>query len=106
MNISVTDISTSEDNKVVNVVESISLKDIKNINNRKYSTADHLFRVTAFTLRFVSFLKLSVQRKEIKEIHLTAKEIEIAEYTWIKSIQKEFFKDKSNLKQFQYLEFI
>ena len=25
----------------------------------------------------------------------------MAEYTWIKSAQKEFFKDKSKLKQFQ-----
>ena len=50
---------------------------------------------------FISNLKLSVQRKEIKEIYLTAKEIEIAEYKWIKSVQKEFFKDKSNLKQLQ-----
>ena len=101
MNISVTNLSTSEDNKVVNVVGSISWKDIKNINIRKYSTSDHLFRVTTFTLHFISNLKLSVQRKEIKEIYLTTVEIEIAEYTWIKSVQKEFFKDKSNLKQFQ-----
>ena len=100
MNISVTDLSTSEDNKVVNVVGSISSKDIKN-NIRKYVTADRLFRVAAFILRFISNLKLSVQRKEIKEIYLTTVEIEIAEYTWIKSVQKEFFKDKSNLKQFQ-----
>ena len=90
MNISVTDLSTSEDNKVVNVVGSISSKDIKN-NIRKYVTADGLFRVAAFILRFISNLKLSVQRKEIKEIYLTAVEIEIAEYTWIKSVQKEFF---------------
>ena len=101
MNISITDLSTSEDNKVVNVVGSIGSKDIKNINTRKYRTADRSFRVTAFILRFISNLKLSVQRKEIKEIYLTAVEIEIAEYTWIKSVQKEFFKDKSNLKQFQ-----
>ena len=52
-------------------------------------------------MHFISNLKLSVQRKEIKEIYLTTVEIEIAEYTWIKSVQKEFFKDKSNLKQFQ-----
>ena len=32
---------------------------------------------------------------------MTAIGIEIAEYTWIKSIQKEFFKEKSNLKQFE-----
>ena len=101
MNISVTDLSTSEDNQVVNVVGSISSKDIKNINIPKYSTADRLFCVTAFILHFISNLKLTEQRKEIKEIYLTAVEIEIAEYTWIKSVQKEFFKDKSNLKQFQ-----
>ena len=101
MNISVTDLSTSEGNQVVNVVGSISSKDIKNINIPKYSTADRLFCVTAFILHFISNLKLTEQRKEIKEIYLTAVEIEIAEYTWIKSVQKEFFKDKSNLKQFQ-----
>ena len=101
MNISITDLSTSEDNKVVNVVGSIGSKDIKNINTRKYRTADRSFRVTAFILRFISNLKLSVERKEMKEIYLTAAEIEIAEFTWIKSVQKEFFKDKSNLKQFQ-----
>ena len=102
MNISVTDLPTSEDNKVVNVVGSISSTDIKNIVNiRKYSTTDRLFCVTAFTLRFISNLKLSVQRKEIQGIYLTAAEIEIAEHTWIKSVQKELFKDKSNLKQFQ-----
>ena len=78
----------------------ISSKDIKS-NIRKYITAHRLFRVTAFILRFISNLKLIVQRKEIKEIYLTAVEIEIAEYTWIKSVQKEFFKDKLNLKQFQ-----
>ena len=94
MNISVTDLSTSEDNKVVNVVGSISSKDIKNINIYKYITAARLFRVTAFILRFISNLKLSVERKEVKEIDLTAVEIEIAEFTWIKSVQKEFFKDK------------
>ena len=67
MDISVTDLSTSEDNKVVNVVETISQKDIKNIINiHKYSTTDRLFRVTAFTLRFISNLKLSLQRREIK----------------------------------------
>ena len=33
MNISVTDLSIFEDNKVVNVVRSISSKDIKNIIN-------------------------------------------------------------------------
>ena len=32
---------------------------------------------------------------------MTAIGIEIAEYTWIKSIQKDFFKEKSNLKQFE-----
>ena len=94
MNISITDLSTSEDIKVVNVVGSIGSKDIKNINTRKYSTADRSFRVTAFILRFISNLKLSVERKEVKEIDLTAVEIEIAEFTWIKSVQKEFFKDK------------
>ena len=100
MNISVTDLSTSKRNKVVNVVWSISSKDIKNIIKiRKYSRADRLFRVTAFILRSISNLKFSVQRKEIKEIYSTAKEIEIAEYTWIKSVQKEFFEDKLNLKQ-------
>ena len=36
MNISVTDSSTSEDNEVVNVVGSISSKDIKNTDIRKY----------------------------------------------------------------------
>ena len=85
MNISVTDLSTSEDNKVVNVVESFTSKDIKNIINiRKYSTVDRLFHVTAFILRFISNLKLSIQRREIKEIYLTAEEIETAEYKWIK----------------------
>ena len=79
MNISVTDLSTSEDNKVVNVVESISSKDIKNvINIRKYSTADCLFRVTAFILRFISDLKLNVQRKEIKEIYFSSEGIQEA----------------------------
>ena len=54
MKISVTDLSTPEDNKVVNVVGSVSSKDRKNIINiRKYSTADRLFRVTAFILRFI-----------------------------------------------------
>ena len=52
-------------------------------------------------MRFISNLKLSVQRKETKETYLTAEEIEVAEHTWIISFQKEFFKDKSNLKQFQ-----
>ena len=99
MNISVTDLSIFEDNKVVNVVRSFSSKDIKNIINiRKQSTADRLFRVTALTLRFILNLSLSVQRKQIKEIYLTAVEIKIAEYTWIRSVQKEFFKDKSNFK--------
>ena len=65
MNISVTDLSKSEDNEVVNVVGSISSKDIKNIF---VNTADRLFRVTAFTLHFISNLKLSVQRKEVKKI--------------------------------------
>ena len=102
IDISITNLSISEDNKVVNVVESISSKNIKNIINIcKYKAADRLFRVTAFILRLISNLKLSVQRKETKEIFLTAEEIEIAEYTWIKSVQKEFFKDKSNLRQFQ-----
>ena len=90
-----------EDNKVVNIVESISSKDMKNINIRKYSTADRLSRATVFIMRFISNLKLSIQRKETKEIYLTAEEIKIAEYTWIKSVHQEFFKDKSNLKQFQ-----
>ena len=99
VDISVTDLSMSEDKKVVNVVECISSKDIKNINIRKYSTADRLFRVTAFLLRFISNLKLSVQTKETKEIYLTAEEIEIGKYIWIKSVQKGFFKDKSNLKK-------
>ena len=85
MNISVTDLSTSKDNKVVNVVESFTSKDIKNIINiRKYSTVDRLFHVTAFILRFISNLKLSIQRREIKEIYLTAEEIETTEYKWIK----------------------
>ena len=79
MNISVTDLSTSEDNKVVNAVESIRSKDIKNINICKYSTADRLFRTTAFILRFISNLKLSVQGKETTKIYLTDKEIEIAD---------------------------
>ena len=85
MNISVTDLSTSEDNKVVNVVESFTSKDIKNIINiHKYSTVDRLFHVTAFILRFISNLKLRIQRREIKEIYLTAEEIETAECKWIK----------------------
>ena len=49
MNISATDLSRSKDNKIVNTVGSISLKDIKNIINIcKYSTADRFFRITAF----------------------------------------------------------
>ena len=59
MNISVTDLSRSKDNKIVNTVGSISLKDIKNIINIcKYSTADRFFRITAFILHFISNLKL------------------------------------------------
>ena len=59
MNISATDLSRSKDNKIVNTVGSISLKDIKNIINIcKYSTADPFFRITAFILHFISNLKL------------------------------------------------
>ena len=85
VDISVTDLPISEDKKVLNVVESVSSQVIKNvIDIHKYSTADCLFRVTAFILRFISNLKLSVQRKETKKIYLAAEEIEIVEYTWIK----------------------
>ena len=66
-----------------------------------FVNTDRLSCATTFILRFISNLKLSVQRKEIQGIYLTAAEIEIAEHTWIKSVQKELFKDKSNLKQFQ-----
>ena len=48
------------------------------INIRKYSTADCLFRVTAFILRFISDLKLNVQRKEIKEIYFSSEGIQEA----------------------------
>ena len=58
MNISGPDLSRSKDNKIVNTVGSISLKDIKNINICKYSTADRFFRITAFILHFISNLKL------------------------------------------------
>ena len=99
---SVADLSISKDNKVLNVVESDSSKDIKNINDIfKYFTADRLFCVTAFILHFISNLKLNVQRKETKKMNVTADEVKVAEFTWIKSVQKEFFKDKPNLKQFQ-----
>ena len=102
VDITVADLSISKDNKVVNVAESVYSKDLKNlIGIRKYSTADRLFRVTSFILRFISNLKLIVQRKETKNMYLTAEEIKIAEYTWIKSVQKEFFKVKSNLIHFQ-----
>ena len=102
VDISVVDSSISEDNKNVNVAKSVCSKDLKSlIGIRKYSTANRLFRVMSCILRFISNLKLSVQRKETKNIYLTAEEIEITEYTWIKSVQKEFFKDKSNLNQFQ-----
>ena len=84
VDISVTDLPISEDKKVLNVVESVSSQVIKNvIDIRKYSTTDCLFRVTAFILRFISNLKLSVQRKETKKMYLDAEEIEIVEYTCI-----------------------
>ena len=65
VHISVTNLPISGDNEVLNVVESVSSKDIKNIIGiSKYSTADCLFRVAAFIWSFVSSLKLSVQGKE------------------------------------------
>ena len=71
VDINVTDLSISEDNKVVNIVESVSSKDIKNIIDiHKCSTVDRLFLATAFILRFISNLKFNVQRKETKKSKL------------------------------------
>ena len=82
VDICVADLSISEDNKVVNIAESVCSKDLKNIIDIcKYSTADYLFCVTSIILRIISNLKLSVQIKETNDIYLTAEEIEIAEYT-------------------------
>ena len=65
VDITITYLSISENNKVLNVVESVSSKDIKNsIDICKCSWADCMFRVTAFIWRFVPNLKLSVRRKE------------------------------------------
>ena len=63
----------------------------------KYSSVDRLFYVTAFALRFVSNLKLSVQKQNLETNYLITGEFQKAENIWIKSVQERFAKNNSNI---------
>ena len=63
----------------------------------KYSSVDRLFCVTTFALRFVSNLKLSVQKQNFERNYLFTGEFQKAENIWIKSVQGKFAKNNSNI---------
>ena len=83
-------VETSVD--VVSADKNTSLEKITDC--AKFSSLSHLWRVTAYVLRFVSNLKKMTQKMEVKfSPVLTAEEVRKAENLWIVSIQQNLLLD-------------
>ena len=83
-------VETSVD--VVSAAKNTFLEKI--IDCAKFSSLSHLWHVTGYVLRFVSNLKKTTQKMEVKfSPVLTAEEVRKAENLWIVSIQQNLLHD-------------
>ena len=104
MNVSKNQVKEQVTNLQVNIDEVHKIDLDKIIDVARYSSCNHLLRVTAPVLRFVSNLICRVRGKNYlnKSEDLTKEQIEQAESMWIKTAQRSV-KEAKNFAQLQKL---